>query len=243
MALAFHCVKKRFWVGVAVFLILFPISVYVTSRQAFLSKVSPSPLRPLPVVDGRVVLGGDRLRLHSAEKCFGVAVCFWIPERDWCVAAAHSCETLPGSGFKANFTLDRCPNSDPDATIVKVVADGSSGLVLSGLDVPNGSREELTIGGSEDIHVGEEALLYSSVDRTTPVQVLGFSMMRDQQVLLVKVLRKEADLGPGASGSPLVQDGRIIGFLVGTIALSFGQLLVLRPACEVYSSVEEIPGE
>ena len=106
-ALAAHCIKKRCWVGVAVFVVLFPPSAYISARQAFLSEVSPSPLRALPVVDGRVVLGGDRLRVHSGEVCFEVAACFWIPEHNWCVAAAHPCQTLPGSELKASFTLDR----------------------------------------------------------------------------------------------------------------------------------------
>jgi hypothetical protein len=238
---AAYSLKKRVWVGVAAFLVVFPVSVYATARYVFLSEIRPSPLRPLPVANGRVVLGGDRLRLHSPERCFEVAVCFWVPESDIFAVAAHSCKTLPGSTPKVNDTPDKCPNSDPDATTVKVVTDSDFGLVLSGMEIPAGRREELSIGGSEDIFIGEEALLYTSEDQGTSVQVLGFSIMRDQQMLLVQVLNKDADLGPGASGSPLVQNGKIIGFLVGVHAFPYrgSRLLILRPACEVYSNLEE----
>jgi len=213
--------------------------------------IHPTPLQQLPVVNASVILGGDRLRLHAAERCFAATVCFYVPGSDLCVIAAHSCESASGQTLEAALdpftntgisTPSTCPKSDPGAATVtvRVVSDTNFGVVLSGVRFPAGARDELLVGEAEDIHVGEEALLYSSTCGVVACRVLGFDMVKDNHMLIIEVLDKNVRIGSGDSGSPLVQGGKIIGFAAGTHAIPYRgpRLVLVRPACEVYSQLE-----
>lgn len=247
---AAYCIKKRFWVPMVAWLVILPVFVY--SSFAYMVEtlfVRSYPVQPLPAVNAGVMLGGDLLRLHEAERCFQVTVCFYVPGTDLGAVAAHSCDSTPGQTFRASLKSFAatgiaipltCPQMDPDALTVSVVSDTDFGVVVSGLKCPETDREELPVGQAEDIRVGEEASIYSSRSGVVSCRILGFDEVGRYQMLVVRLVDERIRIGSGDSGSPVVQDGRIIGFVAGTWSFPYRgpELVLVRPACEVYSRLE-----
>jgi hypothetical protein len=98
-AVAVYRLKKRRSLALIAWLIMLLVGYYATAGYIILEeKVCSSPLKPLPDVNAIVLLGGDYIRIHSDDKCFGVTVCFYVSDGDMCVIAAHSCKTFGTTG-------------------------------------------------------------------------------------------------------------------------------------------------
>jgi len=86
-------------------------------------------------------------------------------------------------------TPPECPQEDPAAVTVSVVSDTDFGMVVSGIRCPEGDREELPVGGADDIRVGDEAPIYSSKSGVVSCRVLGFDEIGRYQMLIVRPSR------------------------------------------------------
>lgn len=247
---------KKVWFSTIAMLFILPIAMYANWSSIVVREViKPVPVRPLPSVSANVILGGDAVRIHKGpQDCFSATICFYVPDSDRCVIAGHSCNLDAKTHLKAliqpfgeskNGVLNICPEISPFASNVEVLSDTGLGVALSGLTVPDTYREVLAIGGAQDISVGEPAVLYTWKDGKVAVKVLGFGVVQGKHLLFIQADRS-VDLGPGTSGSLLVQNGKIIGVFLGRYALPYRgpRLYMLRLACEVFAELKQvlIPG-
>jgi hypothetical protein len=260
-------VKRRWVQTIAFFLVMF-VAWYVSGGFYLAETASTAPLAPLPQAGAVVIPGGDTLMLEFERSLFRASVCFYVPDTELCVLAGHSCsipddaetvyasrilfdpdgieipETPSLAWWEQRFDPDGMEIPDafqravPGQFEVKVVTDSPFGAVLSGL-TPVPGREEMPIGGAGDIYPGEYGEVWSP-EGVIPIEVLGFKKFRGGQMLAAQVMDQKVRLGKGMSGSPVIQNGKIIGFFTVVYALPYRgpQVILIRPACEVYGELE-----
>ncbi|NLC15142.1 MAG: hypothetical protein GX784_02315 [Firmicutes bacterium] len=244
-----HTLAKRRSLTVIAGLLMLFVAIYATGGHILLTEeVHLTPLSPLADVDASVLLGGDHIRVHTDERCFNVTVCFYVADTDLCVIAAHSCETQAGETVKVLLVPfsksgseppDWCPVFDPNATDAEVLLDSDYGVILSGIQPPRSGPDELPIGKPDDIGPGEEALLHTARSGVLPAEIKGFWLSRNGHLIVAQLTGKEPKILSGFSGSPVVQNGKLIGFLAATHAVPFRgpQIILVRPACDVYNEL------
>jgi len=153
-------------------------------------------------VAAKVRVGGDHLVIHSGSQGLSMRTCFYTDE-GLAVAAAHGFDLGEG-GYRmqlnGQFTLR--------AQVTEVTP---SGIVLNGL-VPPEESSHLGFALPSEITLGEEATLLHA-DEDIQVLLLGYHEAKGDQVLVVKQLDGASPIGPGFSGSPIVQNDKLIGFL------------------------------
>lgn len=111
------------------------------------------------------------------------------------------------------------------------------GLVLKSTDfnILSYTPSYYLIGGTNQIKIGETATLLSD-GRCIEVELLGYYLhpKYDQQQLIIKIKDKGLSVGPGSSGSPIIQNDVLIGFLVGPVGVEPTSVLKAALASEVY---------
>jgi len=120
-----------------------------------------------------------------------------------------------------------------------VEANTPAGMVLSGVKCPEDDRRPLPIANVSEIRVGESAVALAPPGDPIELEVLGFLEMRGVQYLLARGPKNI--LVQGDSGTPVIQDGRIIGFFTMIFQTDRG-LKFLRLASEVYLETMEAVG-
>ncbi len=242
-----HTLYKRWWVPLIAFLLAIVVCTYAVGGDLIAYEiVSETPLQQLPELDVSVIPGGELLQWsvaveqgsRSVVKTSKVIVCFYMPGDGPCVVAAHPC------GREAGDTPDISPNSEAlvsgSSRPASVLADCEHGVVFAGLRCPDPDRKALPLAGAEDVKVGEEAVICTLSKGDIPVKVMGFSMMNDAHLLVLQRFDKDAEVGAGMSGSPVIQDGKIIAFLHSVTRFHRGPRFVMaRPALEVYDALQE----
>jgi hypothetical protein len=239
---------NRRWVQTIAFALVLLFTWYVTGGFYLAETASATPLAPLPVAGAVVIPGGDSLMLEFERSLFRASVCFYVPDTELCVLAGHSC-SIPDDAetvYASRIPFDPDGMEIPDAFQravpgqfeVRVVTDSPFGAVLSGL-TPVPGREEMPIGGAGDIYPGEQGEVWSP-EGVIPVEVLGFKKFRGGQMLAAQVMDQKAGMGKGMSGSPVIQNGKIIGFFTVIYALPYKgpQVILIQPACKVYGELE-----
>ncbi|MBS3985293.1 MAG: hypothetical protein KGZ66_06790 [Selenomonadales bacterium] len=86
--------------------------------------------------------------------------------------------------------------------------------------MPKGTRvntELIRLGGTADIVVGEVATVLPGAAGPFTVRVVGYMQFRGEQLLLVSPLHAKDRIEPGMSGSPIVQNGKLIGVLFARV--------------------------
>lgn len=236
---------RRWWVPIVTCLLVVLLIVSFHGQEIVVSQtVSETPFREVSETDVSVVLGGDALHLYftvqeelrTVAKEMRVTVCFYVPGSDTCVAAAHSMGLEAGQTYNISIAGETGVLVSLPATMV--LADCEYGMVFAGTSCPDSDRRKYVLAGVQDVRVGEEVVVRNKTMGDVTVKVLGFSMVEDDQFLMLECVTGE--LGPGTSGSPIIQDGKIIGFLHGILKFPTGPVLIRsRPALEVYSSFAE----
>jgi hypothetical protein len=241
-----YTLHRRWWVPVFAFVVAMFISVYAVGGDLFTHEmISETPLQPLPTLDVSVIPGGESLSWSIAVgegprtvfKNAAATVCFYIPDDGLCVVAAHSC------GLKTGEALIITPNTEDLVPGIPrsadVLVDSQYGVVLERITCPDPGREQLPLANEEDISVGEEAIIRTLGNGDIRVKVIGFAIVSEGHLLVLELL-DDVEVGPGMSGSPIIQSGKVIGFFIGTTLSFIGPDFVLaRPAVEVYAELQE----
>ena len=111
--------------------------------------------------------------------------------------------------------------------------------MLAGVKTPDENPIEMAIAGASDIYANEGATLWVPSIGTLEVEVKGFRTVGDQEMIVIELPPGVSQVKSGCSGSPVVQKGKIIGFVAATQAIPFRgpKQVILRPACQVYSEL------
>lgn len=190
-------------------LILIGVILYQQLPDIAAKIASPQPLQALAVVgDVDVLLGSDEILIYRESEITLGTVSFYIPD-GLAVGMAHAVpEMEPGLwpiGLRSPDHLDR--------QTAQLLANDDYGIVFRLDYLPDPERQKLLIGGPDDITVGEVAQLHSVKGGSFPVRILGYDLHQGMQTLLIQPLDTGPELIPGMSGSPIVQNGKLIACL------------------------------
>lgn len=229
--------RQRWWGVGAVVVVMAVTFLYWAPRQFLETNVTRIPLGTVPSVDASVVPGGESLNVHPPGKSGGtLTVCFY--ENGYAVAAAHPCDFPDDSGWA--LCVD-CLSQEMVEGTPTFVADTPVGIVISGMKCPTEGRAKLPLAAPDEIEVGQTAQVLSADLGDGEVEVLGFTERKEGQFLVFRPASSSMSLGPGSSGTPLVQNGKIIGFIAGRLALDFSsrKLGLARLAPDVYAGTKQ----
>ena len=226
----------------AAYLLIFATTVFAAvawGPQDFLTRrVSKEPAVHIAAPDARVQVGGECVSLLvEPGRGFTVTVCFYY--RGLAVLAAHP---MPVSDARQTLSPGPLP---PGMLAGEVVLEGSTpyGLIVSGLVPPEQGREFLPVGGTDEVKVGEEATLLSGWKGPHRVRILGYAMRGKEQFLAIEFVEPDQVFEGGMSGSPIVQDDRVVGFAAATlmtVSWKSPQIALARVAGEVFDGVRSI---
>lgn len=189
-----------------------------------------SPYWEVQAPEREVRLGGQRVYFRATST---LATASFYPGNGTMVAVAHAGRQLTvGEITGVNLT-------DRDNFIfcnVKVLVNSDQGVTLG---MPKGTRidsELVRLGGTADISVGEVATVHSGITGPFKVRVVGYMQLRGDQLLVVSPLNAKDTIQLGMSGSPIVQNGKLIGVLFARSRLPFvaGRYGKARLAADVY---------
>lgn len=194
------------------------------------------PLREITPPQMEVTLGGESIYVFGE---FEATVCFYVGN-EIAVIASHYCSGIEaGEVYQVQIYNDVLEQRGS----ARVLANDDWGvaLALQGIDVSCFLRPRLPIAGTAEICIGGSAMLHSTQRGSFPVTVFGYRRAPGAQHLVVRALSKAHPIEPGMSGSPLVQDGKLIGFISGsyTIATRPPSVGLARTAADVYWNAEK----
>lgn len=240
-------IYKRWWPRLLTMLFIVGLFLYVVGGQVMvLTGISDTPLikhstPSAPSVE--IVPGGDSVHIsffkaqNYAEipTHVKIVVCFYIPsDEPRLVAAAHSC------GLKTGDLAQILPSSEVMAVEphrhVTILCDCEDGVIFDGLKCPDPNRRALPLASVDEVIVGEEAIISIS-ESTVPVKVLGFGMIGRNHLLVLQTCSEDPGGWKGKSGSPIIQNGKVIAFLHSVSRFHKGKKFVMaRPALEIYQA-------
>jgi hypothetical protein len=170
-----------------------------------------SPYWEVQAPDREVGLGGQRVFFRESAY---MATASFYPGDGTMVAVGHAGRQLAVGQITSVTVTDR------DNVIfcnVKVLVNSDQGVTLG---MPKGTRvntELIRLGGTADIVVGEVATVHPGIAGPFTVRVAGYMQFRGEQLLLVSPLHAKDRIEPGMSGSPIVQNGKLIGVLFARV--------------------------
>lgn len=191
---------------------------------------APTPYLEVQAPEHQVMLGGQRTFFLESSLLGTVS---FYPGDGTMVAMAHAADPLAvGQITSVNIT-------DHRNTIfcnVKVLVNDDQGVTLG---LPEGTvvkSEMIPLGGTADIAVGETATVHSGNRGTFSVKVDGYVRQRGRQLLVLSPLSSGDTIEQGMSGSPVVQNGKLIGLLHSRSTAPFiaGKFGMARLAADVY---------
>ncbi len=207
--------------------------LWAMPREFLAAEISRIPLAPIAAVEATVVPGGESITVHpaGAQSAAGMTSCFY--DRGLMVAAAHRCG-LPEPPWELCLTCFAAGLVDGVPTLE---ADTPDGIVISGVKCPDEDRRPLPIGGLVDVHVDQTATLVVSGGADQEAAMLGYVLRDEVQFLVVRMASGGTGIGAGMSGTPVVQDGKLIAFLAGRPWWDLsGRLGLARLAADVYAA-------
>lgn len=212
---AFEPLKPK-WKPFLVIIAATVVSAIYWGTQDFLAEdLLLSPPFPDQTVTASVEVGGDTIWVVPVEgRGYIATVCFY--QGDTSVIAAHSVGLHDGPWplkVETHIPIGMVRGTP------EFVTDTPCGAVLRGLGPPGEDREQMEIAAATEVAVGEEAELLSSWKGTILVRILGFSKRDEEQFLVFQFCSEEDVLEPGMSGSPIVQDGKIVGFAAARVSV------------------------
>jgi hypothetical protein len=200
------------------------------------STASEEPLWSVVAPKQQVTLGGQRLYYDLNSQALLGTVGF-SPAEGVLVVMAHAAEPLAvdqqvGVVISADGSSISCQ--------AQVLANEEAGIVMG---LPEGALLEgelIPVGGTADIQVGAEALVYTDYRDAFAVMVDGFVELHEHQMIVLTPGNPANKIIAGMSGSPVVQNGKLIGMLAMRVQApqqteNYG---LARLAADIYVSTE-----
>jgi hypothetical protein len=227
---AFLALKRRL-IFIGLIIVVQVVSIGLNGARVLLREAGELPEVALPEVAISVVPGGDVFSTKiSPGQVITATVCFY--KNGAAVVAAHKCGLSPG--VLDVYTL---LNDERVEGEVILMEDTPWGFAVRPLEPP-AERQELPLGNARDVSIGETATCLTPRTEPFDVEIAGWTMREGRPYLVVSSPRKITN---GMSGVPVVQNGRIIGFLAATWPLSARSPYIgyVSPAAAVYNELRD----
>ncbi len=208
------------------------LALFLTTVLILGPTVDPVSALDFPLAEALVVPGGERIMITLKPGSYaGLHVAFYGGDG----LALISGHAVPGldAGDQCQALVHGEDRDDFLAVAMEVMGSYRSGQVVSGLPLPE--RDRVPLAGSGQIREGDAVAVINS--RGVAVSIRGSFERRDRSRLIVAAIDREV-MGRGSSGAPLLQDGYLVGVMVGGFALRPG-LGLFAPAAVVYRELYE----
>ena len=218
-------------IGIFICFCLFFASGMLMIGDIILNNLAAAPTHHWEAPAELVGLGGQQITLYAPEKATTFTVCYWL-ENGALLAAAHNLSGFVPAGVPVHLGP---PAPEAESVSAKVLANSDDGLALG---LPSDYAPPTTpcpIGATTDLIADTEAEIISDRGGSFPVIIRGFLNLSNQSIMLIESLNAYDIFIPGMSGSPVVQDGKIIGFMVGSFRGN-KNVAFCRLAAELYAS-------
>lgn len=211
------------------------VSFLALGRDVVLSiraEAAQSPYWEVQAPEQQVVLGGQKVFIRT-EGIIGTAS--FYPGDGTMVAMAHSSEGLE-TGLIVGMNITG--GQSIITTKAMVLMNDEQGVLVGLPEDTEVKSETIALGGTADISVGEEAVVHSAVGGTFEVVINGYRLQDDHQLLVFSPLKSANRIIPGMSGSPIVQNGKLVGLLYCRFGVPFesGSFGMARLAADVYEA-------
>ncbi len=212
-----------------------PWAFYHLLSHAVLAIATPAPYVQVTAPQEQVVLGGGHIVLSEfmTSEYSGVALStsFYLPD-GLVVGAAHA---VGLDQVSCSAILNH--NGQIQTGKAEILRDTDAGVLLqlTGINLP--AEPLMSIAGTSDIQTSAEAELFPGVGPSSPVKVVGYHQEDGKQYLVMTIVDGAEELVPGMSGSPIVQNGSIIGCMARIYDTEYkGQgIFLARLAADVYN--------
>lgn len=232
-ALVVCCLSERWYkwpLAIVIMILCSGGAFYHTGADRIVQQASPIPINAVAEVDASVIPGGDRLEICTPGGHMLVRICYYRSDGR-AAAAAHRSSMELGDyriGDGEGFHL-------PD--LVSVIENTDHGLVVEGYPPTPPDRSPLPIANAAEIEVGASAMVLQGEEPPIGVEVKGYEIRNGKQMLVLIPVVPDPRLGPGCSGSPVVQDGKIIGFIHSGVMIK-NPVSYARLAADIYNGIE-----
>lgn len=156
------------------------------------------------------------------------------------VAAAHR---VDGFSVGDTFRTQIIASGKVEELDAEIISNDSMGIAIQ-TGIPFAVETDLyPIAASDEIVVGEEAEIISIRGGSFPVIVRGFHELPSHgAVVVIERINDSDDFISGMSGSPVVQNGRIIGLMSSTLR-GGSEVAYCRLAAEIYAKTTPLMEE
>lgn len=222
-------------------LLFFFIGPVLSSQfiEETLAGITAEPMQHWPAPAAQVGLGGQQITFRGDGRYYIATVCYWLNKHQALVAAHRIKEFSVGASMPIQLVAEGLV----EELSAEILFNDDNGVGIKLADEPSSPWEQLPIAGTSEIIIGGEAEIISIHGGSFPVIVKGFLAMDSQQekVVIERINDTDNFIG-GMSGSPIVQNGKIIGFMSSTLrgmkGLAFGNV-----AGQAYAQTEGLMQE
>lgn len=234
--------KTQRVVGVFICCALLIFSLSSSVGTMMIKDIADEPSQHWLAPNAQVRLGGQTITFDlvdsTREGYHILTACYWLDNSTTLIAAHKMKKFTPGEALAIQVTGDGYIENFE----TEVIFNNDDGLALGLTSEFIPPADLYSIAASKEIIVGAEAEIISQYGGSFPVIVKGFFALRGRDEIAIEIVNDEDDLIGGMSGSPVVQNGKIIGFMRGGFK-SARRIGLCKIAAKIYANAADLMQE
>ncbi len=233
--------ERRVGVLICCALLFFSIGPMIGNRflEETVARITEEPAQHWAAPNAQVRLGGQQISFQEDRDYYILTACYWL-DNSKALVAAHRVKGFPSGTI---FPIQVITKGQVEELSAEVLANDNNGVVLGLATEFLPTSDLYPIAATSEIVVGREAEIISSYGGCFPVIVKGFlDMVSQQEKVVIERINDTDNFIGGMSGSPVVQNGKIIGFMSGTLK-GEKNLAFCNIAAEVYANTADLMNE
>ncbi len=235
--------KTERTVGVLICCALLFFYIGPTMHSRFLEdtvgRITEEPAQHWAAPDTLVRLGGQQISFQEESSRYIMTACYWL-DNSKALVAAHRAKGFASGSI---IPIQVIGKGQIEELSAKILANDDNGVALELTKEFLPTTDLYPIAATSEIVVGGEAEIISTYGGSFPVVVKGFlDLVGQQERVVVEKIKDTDNFVGGMSGSPIVQNGKIIGFMNGTLK-GEKRLALCSIAAEVYANTADLMNE
>lgn len=203
------------------------------------SNFTEEPAQQWAAPDALVGLGGQQIVFYEDAVDYRTltraTACYWLDNNTVLVAAHY----IPGLARKNTVPIMVVNKVQIEPLTAEILFNSNNGVALKISTEFLPASDLYPIASTREIVVGAEAQIISSYGGSFPVLITGFYHFAAQDMVVIERISRADNFVGGMSGSPVVQNGKIVAFMSGTFRKR-ERYAVCNIAAEVYGNTARL---